>query len=240
MGRKKILAKRLEQLAADGELDKNDEKELTHLAAFLGLDNSDLEKIQGKKFMKEFDIIKARAKSTMMLSDEDLEQIKAIEKKYDVQLTLDGDFQTARWIYLMEVKRELPPPIQTDLMLSDEPVYFHASSTWRQIRVKRGCEELTPISDGTLYVTSKRLLFNGTSRNTNIGVGRVIDCRLDSGALIIEKTSGKPDYFSMRRSEARYIIALVAAPVPPHAPSFPTSSGAVSRLWLGSCHFSTR
>lgn len=211
MGRKKILAERLEQLVADGELNKEDERELAYLAASLGLDKSDLNKIQGKKFMREFNVIKARVESRMMLSDDDLAEIRAIEKKYDVQLTIEGEFQTLRWIYLMEVKKQLPPTVQTDLMLGDEPVYFRTPTTWGQMRVKNGSEGLLTLSEGTLYVTAKRLLFNGTGRNTTINISRIIDCGIYSDALRIEKNSGKPDYFTMRLPRSRYIIALLAA-----------------------------
>jgi len=52
-----------------------------------------------------------------MLSDEDLAAIQALEKKYDIQLSLTGDNQLFRAVYLMEVKGEFPSPIRTDLML---------------------------------------------------------------------------------------------------------------------------
>ncbi len=237
-GRRKILEKRLEELVADGELDPNDDRELTYLTASLGLDQADLQKVRSKKFRQEFGVIKSRVESEFMLSDEDLAALKQIEKKYDVKLTLTGDFETLRAIYLMEVKKVLPQPIATGLMLTAEPVYFGTAATWQQTRVRshgysgvgmsiptgiKGVrfhfgkyspiksEELTPLSDGILYVTSKRLLFHGTSRNTSINLTRVIDCEIFLDALKIEKSTGKPDYFSMHPAQSRYLVALLAA-----------------------------
>jgi hypothetical protein len=89
-GRKKLLAAKLSELVADGELDKNDERELVHLAAQLELDKSDLEALQKEKFLNEFALVKRRIESNFMLSDEDLEAMKALERKYDIKLSLTG------------------------------------------------------------------------------------------------------------------------------------------------------
>ena len=238
-GRRKILEQRLDQLAADGELDKSDEKELTYLAEQLGLDSSDLSKMQKEKFLKEFDPIKRRVESTLMLTDDDMEAIDRIQKKYDIQLTLGGFNEIYRSIYLIESKMQLPPPISTDLMLKSEEVAYHSiQTTWHQTRVRsRGysgtsvsipsgikgvrfrfggytpirSEEMTPLSDGILYVTSERLLFNGDARNTTINLSKIVDCHVFSDSLRIEKSAGKPDLFSMNAPQARYILALVSA-----------------------------
>ena len=144
-----------------------------------------------------------------------------------------------RSIYLLEVKGQMPQPIQSGLLLnSNEIAYFAIPTTWHQVRVKsRGysgtslsvptgikgvrfrfggytpikTEELTPLSTGTLHVTSERLLFNGDSRNTAISLKKVIDGHIFVDAVKIEKNTGKPDYFSMNAAEARYVLALVGA-----------------------------
>jgi hypothetical protein len=236
-GRRKILEARLAELVADGELDKSDEKDLTYLAAQLGLESSDLSKIQKEKFLKEFEPIKQRVESTLMLSDEDLDAIQRLQTKYGIRLTLDGFNEIYRSIYLLEAKQQLPPPVHTDLMLKPKEFAYHSiHTTWHQTRVKnRGysgtsvsipsgikgvrfrfggytpirSEEMTPLANGILYVTSERLLFNGDARNTTIALNKVVDCHVYSDSLKVEKSTGKPDLFSMNAAQARYILALV-------------------------------
>jgi hypothetical protein len=72
-------------------------------------------------------------------------------------------------------------------------------------------EQLTCLSAGTLLVTSARLLFQGDSRNISITMGRIVDCEIFSDALRIEKSSGKPDFFTMNPLCARHIVALIGA-----------------------------
>jgi hypothetical protein len=68
---------------------------------------------------------------------------------------------------------------------------------------------MTPLASGTLYVTSKRLLFKGDSRNTTVSLKKIVDCHVFSDSLKVEKNTGKPDLFSMNAAQARYILALV-------------------------------
>ena len=227
----------MRQLIQDGELDENDAKELDALTASLGLNDSDLSKARQTDFLKEFDPIKRRAESTFMLTDEDLAQIHRLEKKYAIQLTLAGNNEIFRAIYLLESKAELPAPISAGVMLdSNEIAYFSIPTAWHQTRVRnRGyagtsfsvptgikgvrfrfgnytpirSEELTQLSSGTLYVTSKRLLFDGDARSTNIGMRKIIDGQIFSDAVKIEKSTGKPDFFSMDAARARFILSLI-------------------------------
>lgn len=238
-GRKKLLAARLAELVEDGELDKADDKALSVMASQLDLSIADLSDLKREKFLVEFDWIKRRMESSFSMSDDDLEAIKALEKKYDIQLSLQGDNALFRSIYLLESNGQLPPPINTGLMLeSTELVYYSVQATWHQTRVQnRGyagtsvsvpsgikgvrfrfggytpirSEEMTPLSGGVLYVTSKRLLFNGEKRNTTVALKKIVDCTVFTDALRVEKSTGKPDLFSMQLAQARYVLALIGA-----------------------------
>jgi hypothetical protein len=72
-------------------------------------------------------------------------------------------------------------------------------------------EDITPLSSGTLYVTSARLLFNGELRNTTFTLKKIVNGTVYSDALGIEKSTGKPDYFTMPCQQARYILSLLGA-----------------------------
>ena len=181
-----------------------------------------------------------RIERTWYYTDDDAAEIEALKKKYSVKkLTLEGTASLFRAIYLLEVKGQMPEPVQTGLMMNTgEVAYYSIRTTWKQVRVRtqgysgtsvslptgiKGVrfrfggyspiktEEITPLSTGTLYVTSERLLFNGDTRNTTIALKKVIDGHIFLDALKIEKSTGKPDYFAMNAAEARYVLALIGA-----------------------------
>jgi hypothetical protein len=56
-------------------------------------------------------------------------------------------------------------------------------------------EEMRALDSGTLLVTNKRLLFNGSKTNVSIPLTRVIDFTLFKDAIQIEKDSGKDQFF---------------------------------------------
>lgn len=56
-------------------------------------------------------------------------------------------------------------------------------------------EELRQIDTGTLYVTNKRLLFNGQSKNVSVPLKKVIQFTLYRDGVQIEKDTGRDQYF---------------------------------------------
>jgi hypothetical protein len=239
-GKRKILKERLDQLISERNLSDEDEKTLYRTALALGLEKSEVDEIRKEEFFKEFEPIQHRISKSWLLTDEDLQEIEILKRKYNIStLNLGGDADYCRRIYLIETKHELPPPIRPDVMLNaKEFAYFSVGSIWRQTRVHRDGytgtsvsiptgikgvrfrfgqytpsrhEELTPLSDGTLWVTSKRLIFHGTSRNTKIDYKKLIDAHIFIDALRIDKETGKSDFFSMTAVQARYITALIGA-----------------------------
>lgn len=237
-GRKKILKEQMEQLVADGEMSAADEDSLNRAAILLGLDQKDVVELAKDRFFEEFRPIQQRVEKAWVLTDDDLEQIETLKRKYGVRnLSMEGFAGLYRQTYLLEAKGELPPPIIADLMLdSRERAYFSVGSTWHQTRVKthgyagssfsvptgiRGVrfrfgsykpirsEEITPLSTGILYCTNKRLLFGGESRNTKVDFKKILDADIFSDCLKIEKETGKADYFTMNAPQARFITALI-------------------------------
>jgi len=60
------------------------------------------------------------------------------------------------------------------------------------VRTKRiAVDEMTPIDEGTLYVTSKRVIFTGAKRNTSIRHSAILGIAAFSDGLRIEKSTGK-------------------------------------------------
>jgi hypothetical protein len=237
-GRKKILEQKLQEAVAHGELSEQDDQKLRKTASLLGLSDSDLSELEKQDFMKEVSPIQQRIEESWQLTDQDIEEIAALKRKYGVKdFTMEAITSVYRQIYLLEEKRQLPSQIQTDLMLeSGETAYYCVGSAWLQsrvhsqgyagasvsvptgisgVRLRFGryspvrSEEITPLASGTLWVTSKRLIFQGDRRNTQIEHRKIIDAHVYSDSLRVEKATGKPDYFSMDGPRARYIMALI-------------------------------
>lgn len=235
-GRKQLLAARLEELVAAGEFDEAFRQELDCMATDLGLTQSDVNELQQEQLNKEFQPIKLRIQSVLMLTDADEKDIHRLEKKYGSKLVLGINAEILRASYMMATKGRLPMPIQTGLMLGESEIVYHMTrTTWHQTRASnysfagtsisipiiRGVryriasydvartEAMTPLSSGMLYVTSKRLLFVGESRNATIIVSRIINLQIFKDALQIEKSAGKSDLFSMKAEEAVYITTMI-------------------------------
>jgi hypothetical protein len=69
---------------------------------------------------------------------------------------------------------------------------------WRigQVAVERVTrDEMVQVDSGTLYVTNKRLLFDGQKKNTVINLSKIMHFTVFTDGLKIEKDSGKDQYF---------------------------------------------
>ena len=235
--RQKILEAKVSELVSLGPIDESIEAKLQDFAVALGLEKTNATAVLTGRFKTEFELIKRRMESSFVLTDSDLEEIETLKKKYNVNLTLKGNAILFRAIYLLESKHELPPPVSVDLFLdANETCYYTTPTTWHQSRVQtlgysgssislptgvRGvrfrfggftpvrAEQLMALSAGTLFVTSKRLLFNGDSRNTSITLTKVVDGHVYSDCVRIEKGSGKPDLFSMNTAQARFVLSII-------------------------------
>jgi hypothetical protein len=70
------------------------------------------------------------------------------------------------------------------------------SYRYGQVNVNRvTSEELRQIDSGTLLITNKRLLFNGSNKNSQILLKRIIHFTLYRDALQIEKDSGRDQFY---------------------------------------------
>lgn len=70
-----------------------------------------------------------------------------------------------------------------------------------QVSVQRISEDvMKDLDSGTLYLTNKRLLFDGLAKSTTIPLSKVIDFEVFSDGLKIEKESGKDQFFQFTES----------------------------------------
>jgi len=69
---------------------------------------------------------------------------------------------------------------------------------WRigQVSVQRVTRDvMTQLDSGTLYITNKRLLFDGGKKNTLITLNKIVNFTVFSDGLRVEKDSGRDQYF---------------------------------------------
>jgi hypothetical protein len=76
-------------------------------------------------------------------------------------------------------------------------------------------ESLTQIDSGTLYITNKRLFFDGEANNRTIRLGRITSYQVFSDAIVIEKDSGRSPYLFI--SGDLEIAAVILGAVLEHA-----------------------
>jgi hypothetical protein len=235
--RRKLLEEKFDEMLRAGPVDENAERNLVAFALSINLEASDVTQLRQQRFAAEYEPLMRGVDASMWLTDEDIEAVHRLEEKYGVRAEADRESAICRNIYLLESKGQLPPPMATDLMLdANELAYYSIATTWLQSRVRnRGysgtsvsipsgisglrfrfggytpikSEEMTALSAGLLFVTSKRLLFNGEKRNTTITLKKIVDGHVYADSLRIEKSTGKPDLFAMTPFEGRYILGLV-------------------------------
>jgi hypothetical protein len=76
-------------------------------------------------------------------------------------------------------------------------LYYRAG----QVNVQRISEDvLTNLDVGQIYLTNKRIVFNGSKKNTTIALAKVLDFDVYSDGLKIEKETGKDQFFQMTGS----------------------------------------
>jgi hypothetical protein len=237
--RRKMLKGELDRLTGDGEYSEADHNALTERATKLGLHEDEINKLRMAAVQEAFKPIKDRISETAQVTDDDMECLREIGEKFHVTVADEPLFKTCREIFLMEEKNEFPlEPVSCGDLLTDagEHVYYRVETEWGQLRSRtkgysgvsmsiptgiKGVrfrlgqltpirsEDLTVLASGILYVTSKRLVFNGDRRNTAVTFRRILGTSVFRDAPEIEKSTGKSDYFFMDAVRARYISAVV-------------------------------
>lgn len=72
-------------------------------------------------------------------------------------------------------------------------------------------EVLTPLDTGTLYITNRRLLFDGSKKSTTIHLGKIINFTSYRDGIAVEKESGKDQVFRVDTDIELMSIILGAA-----------------------------
>lgn len=233
-----MLSEKLDGLTADGDFSAEDARALFYEAMRLRLNEKAIEGVRRQAIENAIASVRKRAEETCHLTDEDQARINEVATAFDVRITLDDTMKAFREIYRVEVKGELPATLLNAPFLTEpgESVYFQMPTTWAQLRVQRKgyagtsvsiptgirgirfrfgdvrpitTEKLTPLATGTLFVTNRRLFFDGDKRNTSTKLGRITDLELFRDALEVDKSTGRSDVYLMDALRARFISGIV-------------------------------
>jgi hypothetical protein len=220
-----LLENRLNQMLSAGSLNSKDLQELRRLTKSEGLQDETVDQLLSTRASEEFRPVLARMRTSLMMTDDDVRILQGIERKYRCRINLGDESALYRQTFLLESTWSLPQPIPTSLMLDGREVaYFSVPTRWHQARVQAygyaGVSVSLPsgirgvrfrFGGYTPIRSEELLLFKGNTRNTAITIGRIVDCQIFSDALKVEKSTGKPDFFTMEPRYARYVVALVGA-----------------------------
>ena len=85
---------------------------------------------------------------------------------------------------------------------------------WRmgELGVNRVTQDVLKLLDtGTLYITSKRLLFNGTAKTTNVSYNHVISFSIPDNGIQVEKDSGRDQFFQVTQGDLELAGVLLGS-----------------------------
>ena len=88
--------------------------------------------------------------------------------------------------------------------------------SWRvgHLAVNRVTQDiLREIDAGTLYITSKRLIFDGSMKSTALPLRRVLSFTVYQDGVQIEKDSGKDQYFKLNEFDSELLGAILDAAI---------------------------
>ncbi len=205
--KKQVFKKEMVMALEDGVLTEQEAADLEKTAEALGIKDAYIEKLRHKDFEGRIKPIIERIETARRFSPDDERELSAIAEKLQINEEFGGELKVFRdlWEYDNNgafALRVINAPI---LLKGDEECYFQAPAVWAQL--KRG--EQTPMSEGSLYVTNKKIVFDGSQQSANITMGRVVQTVLYKNGIEIRKSSGKPDFFEMAEAHAEYVSALV-------------------------------
>jgi hypothetical protein len=217
--RVKLLKAKLDELTADGDYSAEDARVLFYEATRLKLSEADLEEIRSGAVARALNRIKIRIESAGRLTEEDENRIDDLGKAFGYRLILDPRMRMFRDIYRLEAKGVLPEPISITgfsfVPECDEILYHKLSTSWHQFRTRsqRGekFEEMTCLAKGVLYVSDRRVYFDGDNRNATIALSKITGFDLANDGIGLEKLSGRSDFFTMDRMQGAYLRALILA-----------------------------
>lgn len=180
----------LEEAVKDGRLDDEEKAFLEKLKNEVQLDNNIAQKISEEvrgNFVKQF--INKVTSDQMLSPDEELE-LNAISSSLNVDIINNQKNRAYldKLKLLWSIENKELQSCEVDINLQkNEVCYYYDFVEWHEERRK----QWQAVDRGNVYLTNKRVLFMGESKNTNIRLDKILSCSIHSNGVEIDKEAGK-------------------------------------------------
>lgn len=78
------------------------------------------------------------------------------------------------------------------------------------VPVRHTVDQLTPIDEGTLYVTDRRLILRGARGNKTVRLSAVLGVEVYGNGVEVQKAQGRPPFLEMAADDVEYAGAVIA------------------------------
>jgi hypothetical protein len=190
-----FMQQAIARATGDGQLSPQEERDLERAAGALGIP---LE--YDKRTRASLD----RYRTLWAVAHGELEVIDcgiALQRGELCHLAVDVEFAEQRTV---TVRRSHSGP--TFRVKVVKGLYWSTGS-YKVGRVTR--EQLVRLDSGRLYVTNKRLLFNGNAKNISLKLTKVLDVERYSDGIRVDKDSGR-DAFFLTSADSEILAAVIA------------------------------
>lgn len=194
-----VYKKSFEEAVSDGRLTSEEQAFLTKLETDLRLPKQLAEKISLETRTAYVQNYVTKIMADQQLSPDEEEELKAITSSLNIDPKLnDKTKQQLEKFKLYWALKNLPlPAIQPDIAIQKgETCHFMSGRVkWYELRKVRykstSTDELTLIDQGSLYLTDKRIIFNGSKKTSTIQLTKILKSTPNSDGVKLGKDSGK-------------------------------------------------
>jgi hypothetical protein len=194
-----VYKKSFEEAVSDGRLTSEEQAFLNKLETDLRLPKQLAEKISLETRTAYVQNYVTKIMADQQLSPDEEEELKAITSSLNIDPGLsDKTKQQLEKFKLYWALKNLPLPVfQPDMAIQkDEACHFMIGNVkWYELRKVRhkgySDDELTLIDKGTIYLTNKRIIFNGSKKTSTIQLTKILKTTPNDAGVKLGKDSGK-------------------------------------------------
>lgn len=192
--RKSFIEHYVSQIVADQRLSPQEEEELAAIANSLHVN------IQLNEKTKEQ---LRKLKLYWALENLDLPVVQTSLKLQKSEIC-HLQIPTVKWYELRKVRQKRGSSYSTSIKVSKGFYLRSGSSSSSSYSV----DTMTHIDTGTLYLTNKRIIFDGTKKTSNIQLGKIINLTPHMDGVEIDKETGKSPTLQMKQNADVFCIML--------------------------------
>ena len=211
----KVYQQALIEAISGGRLTPEAADSLAELAASLQLPEQLTEKIASQIKLSYMQQYLQKLLSRQRVSPDEEQELKAMPENFGLPLPIDDKTHKKIQLYRQYWDLQNLPlrAIIPDITIqAPEECYFMAGAIgWFELRSIRHksvtTHEMTKIDHGSLYLTNRRIIFNGSGKNLNIQLDKILSIKkTDNGIEINKGASKNPELRFPDRADIFYMI----------------------------------